>query len=654
MDIALYIGKNGSEADYSGYVRPGSVRLEDLIGGKSVLSFDLIGDYTEISAEVGDLVYLVYGERLFGGIVDEIEKRELVYGSNTVEYHFECVDWHDICDRRVVKVTYEDMTVQQIIDDLIANYLGTEGIWTSFPSSSDDQYYTMLSAAQPASIPRTDGIDSSIASTVIGKINAVYDPIRKVLDDIAEEVGATWWISPYKQLHVAPRDKVTAPFSIDDNSKITNVSVTKSRRWYRNRQYVITKAKTTSRTETFVGDGSRRTFSLEYPIADEKPTVTVDGVTRRIQERGKTDTTVLGTAYGAGFANQPNGDSVTLVSDDATDTMYVRVIGVYADGGSDYEDIQLQGTTPVTTSITTWDKIAAVVVDPNGTGSHNGTITVSNTTSGGTITTIGIDDSDSGVVDTALTSIYVKPQAYSDDATTTAPLVLEATSFSGGGFYLSSNLNGTNTVTFSQEVQKVKEMCVGAIPTNVKVTLFAVYEWTYSQGQNEISQSELGKVLSGYNTLSVTYRGQYPIAVMASDTTTEIPARATAEGGSGYYDNVLRVSGPMEEADANSLAAALIDRYAPFQTTVEFDTYTSGLRAGQLLTITLNRLGITGSYLITSVEFRDMRVSSRVGAYLWRVKCVSGEAIGDWGKFFRDLFDRGLDEYRNIYGIVEV
>jgi hypothetical protein len=157
----------------------------------------------------------------------------------------------------------------------------------------------------------------------------------------------------------------------------------------------------------------------------------------------------------------------------------------------------------------------------------------------------------------------------------------------------------------------------------------------WSSGSNSIAFETAPSNLS---EISVNYQYFFPIFTqMRKDD--EISSRSTAEGTSGEYE-VIDVDSLINSVDlATSKSNALLSRFGTIPTTVSFDTYTHGLRAGQLINITIPALGLDTSYLIDTVRIRDDG-----GVQLkYSIKALSGESLGGWLKFFKDLHQSTKD-----------
>lgn len=161
-------------------------------------------------------------------------------------------------------------------------------------------------------------------------------------------------------------------------------------------------------------------------------------------------------------------------------------------------------------------------------------------------------------------------------------------------------------------------------------------EWYWNKGDNTVSQDKSLAELTSSDTLTVTYKGQFPLVVIAEDTD-EIESRKQVEGGSGQHEWVD------EDASLDSRGAALtkaenkIDRLGVIGRQLRFVTERSGLEAGQVATVHLADLGLD------QVDMLVERVRSRdVGAGHLEYECslVEGPAESSWVKYWRRLQQR--------------
>lgn len=104
----------------------------------------------------------------------------------------------------------------------------------------------------------------------------------------------------------------------------------------------------------------------------------------------------------SGFSNQPAGDGVEVVSDNAADTMYCTIVGTTnGTGALTHETITLTGTDAVSTTKTDWGNIYGVILskaDGSQITRATGTITVREASADQAITTITATNFHSGMM----------------------------------------------------------------------------------------------------------------------------------------------------------------------------------------------------------------------------------------------------------------
>lgn len=161
-------------------------------------------------------------------------------------------------------------------------------------------------------------------------------------------------------------------------------------------------------------------------------------------------------------------------------------------------------------------------------------------------------------------------------------------------------------------------------------------DWYWTKGDPTITQDDAGTLLTATDTLTITYIGLYPLIVLAQSDS-EIAARAAASGGSGYFEDIEDDPDIDGASMATDEANAMLGRYGTIPQVFTFETDTAGLVAGQILTATITNFGITGDWLIEAVTAHDYN-----GVLVrYTVRAVSGQAIGGWEAYFRDLAQSG-------------
>lgn len=161
-------------------------------------------------------------------------------------------------------------------------------------------------------------------------------------------------------------------------------------------------------------------------------------------------------------------------------------------------------------------------------------------------------------------------------------------------------------------------------------------DWYWSAGSKVIKQDASGTVLTSSDTLSVTYRGTYPLNVKVEDGD-EITQH-------GIFES--------EESDSSiSLISLGLDkletlmRQNPWdKATVTYETDVPGLKAGMIQTIDLTEDEFSDEVLLTSVTAQETSMTGYPLRYT--VEAVNGERMEDWLDFYRKMAETSDYEER--------
>ncbi|MDT7040881.1 hypothetical protein [Candidatus Nitronereus thalassa] len=163
-------------------------------------------------------------------------------------------------------------------------------------------------------------------------------------------------------------------------------------------------------------------------------------------------------------------------------------------------------------------------------------------------------------------------------------------------------------------------------------------QWFYQIGATELNHSQSETVLTASDTVTVIYKGFFPLLILSEDQI-EITARAAVEGGTGVYEAIEDKQEIDSAIFALDLGAGLLRRKGLIPQTVLLSTLTAGFRAGQLVTITNADFGVNGDFLIARVEFGLLASEPPIFGY--RLECLSGEAVGGWAEFWMRIANAG-------------
>jgi hypothetical protein len=575
--------------------------------------------------QAGDPITLyLEGALVFAGTADEDAEQRLAPASDTetavLEAQVSCTDWHQLLDRIVVAEAYSDTDAETILRDLWAEYLEDEGI----------------------TLGTLSGLGVAVTQAVFN-----YITMTECLEALAEKTGCYWILSAQKVLTVAPREESLAPWSLTSTAPVFDVQVRRHREQYRNRQFLTgARAETSEQTEEFLGDGKVRTFTVGYPIS-RTPTVLRNGVAQTVGLKNGD------TAAGTQWLWAQDDPVITQGSEEGITSWPVT-----GAGSTEYDGLYVVsgefGGKPAFTDGTRWlfwadaaglwclAAAKANLVDGAdaayyGTGAD---LPANNWNAGtGTGPAPALGDEN---------AIYIVAGAGSPG--------FNGTYRAGGTFGTKPYYQLDDNGPFLFWADAAGEWCLDAALTNhVAATSAAYYgtddglpggAWHVGQGASGApsvtADTEIGprvdtnQTLTAGEVLTVEYIGVFDL-VLRMDRTEEVAARAAIEGGTGIYSGIRQESGLWELGTLVTLLENDLRRFAFMGTEVDFSTYTAGLGAGQLLTVNLPEHSFTGEVLITGVTLEELlpAYGEQVALYAFRVKAVSGEAVGGWIEFFR-------------------
>jgi hypothetical protein len=184
-----------------------------------------------------------------------------------------------------------------------------------------------------------------------------------------------------------------------------------------------------------------------------------------------TQVTLLNAEAGGNFGNQPAGDGIEIVSDDAGDTTQTCTIYGTITGTTDSvtsETVTLTGTDAVATTIVTWQNILAVKLS----ASCAGTITIREASGDATVTTITTGNTSAGVATPATTQAYGLIPRHDASGAGTAPIAIIGTGIDGTALSVVDALNGTTEEDHATTPYgTISEIYIGAVASTVNVTV---------------------------------------------------------------------------------------------------------------------------------------------------------------------------------------
>lgn len=236
-----------------------SLRIEDNINDTvNTCSFavKLYGTKT-VSVAMGDTVDILdSATKIFSGKVLSIDYS---YAKLSKTIRVVCKDWTIELDRLLVTERYANMTVNNIIADIVANY--TTGITTTAVNC------TM--------------IVKSIAFNSI--------PVSKAIQMLADQVNYYWYIDYNKDIHFFAKNSKnseSASFGLSDgagNHIDDSFQYVEDNSQLKNRVIIRggEKVGTVARSKNWIGDNSQTVFGTDSKF-NAKPTVTVAGASKTV------------------------------------------------------------------------------------------------------------------------------------------------------------------------------------------------------------------------------------------------------------------------------------------------------------------------------------------------------------------------------------
>jgi hypothetical protein len=176
------------------------------------------------------------------------------------------------------------------------------------------------------------------------------------------------------------------------------------------------------------------------------------------------------------------------------------------------------------------------------------------------------------------------------------------------------------------------------------------YYW--SKNQTEIEHDESETVLGSADVLTVAYKGLVPIVIEAENAA-EIAARVTASPNTSGRFETIQVDAQIEDlTEASDKAEGYLSRFGTIPKEVSLVTDTNTLRVGQLVSVVLPELALSGEYLVDSLSMMDRSD----GNLRTTAKLLSGESLGGWQRFWRQrvgpakqaMLDAFITKLRNV------
>jgi hypothetical protein len=270
--MALQLLVNG--VDLTNQIKFPSLRKsENLTKSPDDLSFVIVGLSGKTIPSLGDEVELFENTtKIFGGILTEVS--ESTEGA-VVTHAFKCKDYSQTFDRQLVVKSYENMSITDIVKDIVDEF--TDGEFT----------YTNVDTGLP----------------IIETVKFNYEQPSRCLEKLANLINYDWFIDYNKDVHFFKASNNPAPFNLTEtgNNHIWN-SLQFNRNIIELKNYIIVRGgeykSTISEANTpdvYEANGTDRVFYQIYRYANVG--VTVDGIPQTIGIDNITDPNTVDVLY---------------------------------------------------------------------------------------------------------------------------------------------------------------------------------------------------------------------------------------------------------------------------------------------------------------------------------------------------------------------
>lgn len=238
-------------------------KREGLTKEPDALSFIVKKTASKATPELGDDIELLEDAvKIFAGTITE--RRDFIVGGLIVGYDCTCKDLNQTFDRKLVVKSYENMTAQDIIEDIVDTFT------TGFT-------YVNIETGTP----------------VLGSVKFNYEQPSKCIQKIADLIGYDWYIDYDGDIHFFNETTYTAPFQIDDTSGNLfwdtlnfrrNIIELKNTMIVRGGEYKSQILEADS-VDKYVADGTQRVFlniyrysNIQVKVAGVAKTVGIDNI----------------------------------------------------------------------------------------------------------------------------------------------------------------------------------------------------------------------------------------------------------------------------------------------------------------------------------------------------------------------------------------
>ena len=239
------------ESEKTGYLRERSFRMTSNVNARNTCSFMLLAPKEHIPVNGEEVkVYDLENNNIHSGLISSVKVNDMDC-PELLQIVITVAGYNRYAERRVIANTFTNANQSDIVKYIVANRLAEYGV--------------------------TEGEIQDGAT--IERISYNYMRCSAILDELASMNGRIWYIDNDKKLHFIARNTYLAPFNIDDDTKkYIEMDREQDDGSYRNTQIIRAgKGTTDLQSEDFIGDGTRKTFNVSFPIQSIE-SITVNGV----------------------------------------------------------------------------------------------------------------------------------------------------------------------------------------------------------------------------------------------------------------------------------------------------------------------------------------------------------------------------------------
>jgi hypothetical protein len=158
-------------------------------------------------------------------------------------------------------------------------------------------------------------------------------------------------------------------------------------------------------------------------------------------------------------------------------------------------------------------------------------------------------------------------------------------------------------------------------------------KWYWSYNSQEITQADTETVLPANGAIKISYVGLKK-AVLKITNQAEINDRKAKEtNSSGIYEAVQEITGMDDFYTATQYARAILSKFSQIGDKCEFDTFDPKFVQGYRINAVLPFYGVAGTFLIDSII-----ITQEEQQIHYAITAFDSESIGEWEKFFYDLY----------------